>query len=359
MKQGVILYEPLPIGRLGVRNSDNVVIIANDYSCFAQMLEEYISYGVTKIAISSSSPEIKTLSQMPLILRDRVHILDDSSERETLHRVLFNLRKEFEVKIDEEHDYLKFAKGTEKNIIHNIEHIHTDFKKIAIGFNHGVQTDVNTESLFKSLKFLRSKVTNTETRVLLAEIESLLNQYEKVEFKAITPPKGDTPNELMNLFDRLMNDKNYLVYSDNIQKLSLHDERNETLLKLRELTRILKSKNYIAEGWDYVSKLLKVWTGIPFPESKTIATLFKNKQLPTFVDMAAARQKAIEMWRSTDAIHIPLRRDGLPLSKDEITWIPILDSMKVRTDYNRIGSLGTVNELLKALEKVQRDMENN
>lgn len=329
MKQGVILYDSVPICRLGVRKSDHEVIIANDYSCFAQMLEEYISYGVTKIAISSSAPELKTLDQMPLILKDRLQIIDDTSERETLHRVLFNLRKEFEVKIDEENDYLKFAKGTERIVINSVEQLHTDFKKIAIGFNHGIQTHIDTESLSESLKFLRGSVSNTETRVLLAEIQSLLNQYEKVEFKGITPPKDDTPKELMNLFDRLINDKNYLEYSENIQKLLIPDDRNEALLKLRELTRTLKSKNYIAEGWDYVSKLLKVLTGISFPESKTIATLFKNRQLPAFVNMEVARQHAIERWRSTESINTPLRRDGLPLSNDEITWIPILESMKV------------------------------
>jgi hypothetical protein len=357
MKQGIILYDPVPIGRLGVRKSDDEVIIANDYSCFAQLLEEYISFGVTKIAISASAPEIKTLDQMPLILRQRMQIIDDTSERESLHRILFNLRKEFEVKIDDVDDYLKFAKGTERIVIDSIENLHTDFKKIAIGFNHGIQTDVNTESLYKSLIFLRSKTINTETRVLLAEIEAMLNQYEKVEFKAITPAKEDTPKELMNLFDRLINDKNYLAYSDNIQKLSIPEDRNEALLRLRELTRTLKSKNYIAEGWDYVSKLLKVWTGIPFPESKTLASFFKNRQLPSFVDMETARQKAIEMWKATDATHTPLRRDGLPISSDDITWISVMDSMKVKTQYNRFGSLGTVGELLKALEKVQRELD--
>jgi hypothetical protein len=356
MKQGVILYDPVPVGRIGVRKSDNEVIIANDYSCFAQMIEEYISYGITKIAIPSSAPELRTLEQMPLLLRDRVQIIDDTSERESLHRVLFNLREEFEVKIDEDHDYLKFAKGTERPVIASIEQLHTDFKKIALGFNNGIQTDVNIESLSKALKFLRGSLTSTETRVLLAELESLLNQYGQVEFKGITPPKNDTPKDLMNLFDRLINDKNYLEYSASIQQLSIPEDRNEAMLKLRELTRMLKSKNYIAEGWDYVSKVLKVWTGLPFPESKTITSLFKNRQLPAFVNMELARQHAIGMWRSSGNTNNPLRRDGLPLSNDEITWLPVLDSMKVRTQYNRLGSLGTVGELRKALEKFQ---ENN
>lgn len=354
MKQGVIIYEPVPIGRLGVRKSDEVVVIANDYSCFAQIIEEYISYGVVKIAFPLSAPELKTIEQMPTLLKNRVEIIDDTSEREALHRVLYNLRKEFEVKIDDNNDFLKFAKGTERNIIDSIEQIHKDFKKLALGFNHDIQIDINAEALLKTLKHLRSSVTSAETRILLAEIESILNQYEKVKFEGIAPPKEDTPKELMNLFDRLINDTNYLEYSENIQKLSIPADRNDALLQLRELTRTLKSKNYIAEGWNYVSKLLTVWTGIPIPEFKAIATLFKNRQLPTLVNMEVARQNAIEMWRKKGATDTPLRRDGLPIANDEISWIPVLDSMKVHTPFGRYGTVG---DLLKALKKIQ-DQEN-
>lgn len=353
MKEGIILYDPVPIGRLGVRKSDDEVIIANDYSCFAQMIEEYISYGVVKIAFPLSAPELKSIEQMPTLLQNRIEIINDNSEREALHRVLFSLRKEFEVKIDENNDYLNFAKGTERKIIDSIEQLHSNFKKIALGFNHNIQIDINTQSFSKTLRYLRSNVTNTETRLLLAEIESLLNQYEKVEFKGIAPPKNDTPKELMNLFDRLINDKNYLEYSDSIQKLTIPAYRSEALLKLRELTRTLKSKNFIAEGWDYVSNLLKVWTGVPIPGSKTIASIFKNRQLPTLVDMDAARQKAIKLWRTKGTTNMPLKRDGLPITNEEITWIPILDSMKVSSLYGRYGTLGTVGELRKALEKFQ------
>lgn len=69
--------------------------------------------------------------------------------------------------------------------------------------------------------------------------------------------------------------------------------------------------------------------------------------------VAGARQRAIEMWRSSTSTDTPLRRDGLPISSDEITWLPVLGSMKVKTLHNRLASLGTAGELLKALQKSQ------
>lgn len=70
LKKSEILYEPLPIGRMGVRKDNQEVIMAQDFSCFAQMLEEYICFGAVQIVLPSSSPEIGTLNEMPLVKKE-------------------------------------------------------------------------------------------------------------------------------------------------------------------------------------------------------------------------------------------------------------------------------------------------
>ena len=52
-----VLFEPLPIGRLGVRKDDQQVVLGTDFSSFAYMLEEFISLAVLRIAIPKSFPE--------------------------------------------------------------------------------------------------------------------------------------------------------------------------------------------------------------------------------------------------------------------------------------------------------------
>ena len=49
MQKNEILYEPLPIGRIGVRRDTEEVVVAKDFSCFAHLLEEYISCGAVGI----------------------------------------------------------------------------------------------------------------------------------------------------------------------------------------------------------------------------------------------------------------------------------------------------------------------
>lgn len=319
-----------------------------------QILEEYISYGVVKIAIPSSFPEVKILNNAPGNLKKRIRIIDDSSEREILHRVFHGLRNEFNIKIDD-NDCLIYPPKTDRNIRCNIEQIHLDFKNIAIAFNHELQADIDLDGLSKKIRFMRANVTNVETKILLAEFESLTNQYENIEFNGIIPPKGDTPKDLINLFDKLINDKHYLEYSQTIQRLSIPEDRRVNLLRISELVEIIKSKKYISESWNYVSKLLKVWTGFPFPDSKTFSILFQDKSLPSFANMGDIKKLAIETWRNSININSPLRRDGLPVSSEDIIWFPILDSMKVDTKNGRIASLGKVRELLDVLERFQKE----
>jgi hypothetical protein len=355
LKQGKILYEPLPVARIGVRKDNQEVIAANDYSCLAYLLEEYVCFGAVQIIMPRSSPEVKTLEQMPLLLRNRIQIIEDSNEIDTVNRLLFELRKEFNVKISEENNFLSFPKDTGKEIMNNIQIVHSDLKKLAIGFNHSIQIDINSKKLTQSLRFLRSKVHDSSSRLILAQLEALINQYETVDFSAIVLPKNNIPYELMTLFDQLINDKNYIEYSNCITELSLPNNRKSTLLRIEEIVRLIRSKNYIAEGWDYAAKILKVWTGIPFPESKAISTLVRDKNLPSLIEMDIARKRAVEIWKSSNLINQPLRRDGEPIINDQIHWVPPIESMEVYSPYDQFFSIGKVKDLLAVLKKIQED----
>ena len=72
MKHMRVLFEPLPIGRLGVRREDEEVIVGTDFSTFAYMLEEFVSIAAIEIAIPSSFPEVAALSDAPELLKPRL-----------------------------------------------------------------------------------------------------------------------------------------------------------------------------------------------------------------------------------------------------------------------------------------------
>lgn len=355
MKKTEILYEPLPIARIGVRKDNDEVVVVKDFSCFAQMLEEYICLGTIGIAMPKSCPEVSVIKQMPMMLQKRISIINDDKEVEIVNRLLHNLRLEFGVKINEETNYLSFKKGTKKSLILDIEQIHYDIKRFALGFNHQLQVPVNIDRTKNAINDLRKIVTNTNSRLILAETEGLLNQYKKLEYDAVYASATEVPYELMNTFDKLINDPDYIGYSEAIYDLSIPSQRDKALLKIKELVRIIQSKKYVAKGWDHIIKIVNVWAGNLIPDSKAIGSIITSNQLPTLVDLEPARKNAIELWKNLKLTDRPLRRDGLPYANENISWMPPTTSLDFHGPDSSLMSLGKAGELLKVLNKFVED----
>jgi hypothetical protein len=346
-----ILYEPTAIGRIGVRKRDGEVVIGTDYSCFAYMLEEYISYGVFSIIIPSSSPEISLVNDLPDLLRKRIELVDDENDNEAVARVLFNLQNEFNIKLLQDDNSLSFPKGIDRTTESQIRQIHADLKRLAFGFNHGVHIEFNISHSADNIREVRKKVQNADTRVVLSHIEGVLSHYESVSFGSIVP-KDSSPKELISIFDRLLNDPEYSAFSRSVSRLSEVKTRQRTLVEVREVARRLSSSRLVGATWDYITKVLKVWPGIPLPESKDLAGIISGRTIPAIVDLTERRARAVENWFSYASQNPPLWRDGRHLGAD-VDWLPPLPSMKAGGPSSAYLSLGTVGELTQLL----RDFE--
>ena len=144
----------------------------------------------------------------------------------------------------------------------------------------------------------------------------------------------------------------YLEYSDSIVRLSAPTTRKQALIELRELERGLRKNTFISTGWNYLSKVIKVWSGVPVPDSSAIANIMKGRTMPTLVSMKSARNQAVEIWKKTDLKNTPLRRDGKPVAEDkDIHWLPPFDSMEIHSPNNVPFKIGTVRELKEALDE--------
>ncbi|OAN16473.1 hypothetical protein A3K86_10775 [Photobacterium jeanii] len=359
MYKSELLYEPLPIARIGGKKDTEEVIIGNDFSCFAHMLEEYISFGAIEICIPKSAPELSSIEHMPLLLKKRIKVFDDNNEIEAMRRLLHNLRLELNIEISDEKQCLKFAKNTPVKLQNNVNHVHLIVKKLAIGFNHGIQVDINPESARRTLRYLREISKDGQSRVILAQLESLINLYDSVEFNAPIPPKNSAPNELITVFDRLINDKSYLEYSDSVARLAEPSCRQKALVKIREMERDIRSTNFISTGWNYAAKAIKAWSGVPIPESSAISSIVQGRSLPALVDLQGARESAVAIWKNTDLTESHLQRDGSSLDNGQIIWLPPLDSMKIHSSSNKKFTFGKASELLEALKKTTDYLESD
>jgi hypothetical protein len=352
MKQANILYEPTPISRLGF-SADHpelpvcarTVLISQDFSCFAYMLQEYISYGIVSILMPSSLPEASATDQMPSMLRERVRIVSDAAEIEAVGRLLLPIRRTFEVEFEEGSGQLKFTKQFPRDLRKKILEVHQDLKRLAFGFNHSVAVEIDPTRFLDNLYGVRQHTSDPVGRSVLAQLEGLLRYYDTVVFYAQVP-SDQTPFSLVTLFDSLINNTRYIEYSELIAGLSVPSTRTRALAKLRELSLFVKSKQMFATGWDYTTKILKVWTGLPLPESKELGSLMTSRTLPPVVNMNKAHERAVEAWRVFGAANKPLHREG---SFVDVHWLPPLPSMRLSGEDTILGTVGQLLDQLQSM----------
>ncbi|GJL65384.1 MAG: hypothetical protein NPIRA05_03550 [Nitrospirales bacterium] len=349
MEHSGVLYDSLPITRLGVRTDDEVVVLAPDFSTFAYMLEEYITLATAKIVIPSSIPESKNLTDLPALLKTRVRVIDDSAEREAVSRLLYPLRSELGVKQKAPDARLNFSKAMNSEWRHRINFVHRDLLRLATGFNHNLQVGIYPEGSRHILSNLRKGVSDINARAILAQIEGILGIYGEVSFQSPRPETTSAP-ELLSLFDRLLNDPDYLQLSDAVSDLALPKKREAALSRIRECGRKLVTNGVVTKGWNFVGKVVKAWTGVPVPEAETLLPLFSGKDFPMFIDLRQARKWAINRWIRSAKTSQPVSASGD--TYEGLSWI-LPAQPPSDWDGGDISTMtfGTVNDLLKNLER--------
>jgi hypothetical protein len=226
-------------------------------------------------------------------------------------------------------------------------------KRLAFGFNHGVHIELNPAHSAETIRQIRKKVRDNNTRTILSQLEGILSRYEPLSFSSIVP-KDSMPKELISIFDRLLNDPDYITFSQSVLKLSQPRTREKALIEIREFVRRVFLTSFAGVAWDYITKVVRVWPGIPLPEAKDFAAIVNGRTIPTIVDLAEPRSRAVENWFSYAKENPPLGRDGKQLSEEYVEWLPPLPSMEAGGPSSQSLRLGTVGEILELLKKFRQ-----
>ena len=354
LKRSILLFEPLPVARIGVRRDNDQVILGTDFSTFGYILEEFIGLGIQKIAIPKSFPEVSALSSAPQLLMRRISIIDDTCEIESVDRLLHPLMIQLGIKVDDNTGDLKKPKDLSQKLFSAFRQTRRDIKCMALGLNKSVQIDIDPNAAIASARVLRQVSHGPTSRIILANFEGFFSYYKEIEFNAVAPPTS-VPATMISLFDELVNDSQYGEYSEAVAALSIPHRRSSALSKIRTLGRAMASSNVIARGWNFVAKSVNVWTGVPIPDSNTLSALVSDKSLPAIIDLQPARQRALTMWMSSADHELPYNRSGRPFPKEEVDWLPPLDSVSAQRPEATYLSLGTVGEIRERLQKFEKN----
>ena len=244
-------------------------------------------------------------------------------------------------------------KNLPKSVFLAAQSIRRDLKRMALGFNHSLQVDLDPELASVSLRKLRKYVRRTSARAILADLEGLFSYYEDVQFDSISL-RPRAPADMISLFDQLVNDPQYLELSQTVAVLSDPRQRRGALSRLSGIGRSIMSSNRITTGWNYTTKLMKAWTGVPIPDSSALSILMTAKELPSLTNLHPARERATEMWMTSANHNVPCRRSGAPLSGEEIDWLPPCKSVRAPRVGDSSLVLGTAGELGAVLRNFER-----
>ncbi|MFZ0267925.1 hypothetical protein [Caulobacter sp.] len=331
---------------MGVHRETTEVIMAGDFSIFALMLEEYIATGAVQVVIAKSNPEQKLVKTLPRLLRDRIDVVDDNREVTTVARLLYGVRRSLDLGFDEEVCRPTFPKDFPNDLRLAVCDVHTDLHRLALGFNHRLQVDVRAPVSTARLENLRDQVSDDNGRVVLAQMQGLLSCYERVEFLA-TVPNTTGSEDLIRMFDLLVNDPKYLSYSDAVTRLYGPSTRRSATLELKHISRELVAGKWLGLGWNLLSRGVTAWSGLPLPEASELKDLMgEGRALPPLVDLFPARKKAVEIWKRGNT-QTPVT--PFDLDRSQYDWLPPLPSMEARL--GDFEMLGTVGEMLVALER--------
>jgi hypothetical protein len=335
--------------RLGVCHQDEEVVVFPDFSTFAYMREEYITLATARIVIPASSPEAKRFADLPLLLQKRVTVIDDAPERQAVSRLLYPVRAELGVQETDDGKQLHFPKGMPHETRHRITVVHRFLFRLAAGFNHGVQVGISPEDTRNVLRNLRGSLHNENARAILAQMEGILASYGKVTFES-PHPNVTAPPELIALFDRLLNDPDYLQLSDAVSDLALPQKRRAALSRVRDCGRKLVTNGLVTKGWNYGGKVVKAWTGVPVPEADALLSLVSGQNFPVLVDLRPARKRAIEAWLKSARTSQPISASGDDY--EGFSWT-LPASPPDGWDRGEISmmSLGKLSELKRELER--------
>jgi len=345
-----VLFDPLPVGRIGVRLADEEVVLGTDFSTFAWMIEEFVALGATTVHVTKSAPEVRLVGQMPRLLRRRVTIIDDEPETMSTALILEPIHEELGCWI--ERGTLLFSKKTPPSTQRAVRQIGHGLHALAVGLNHGTQVGLSAAAFCSALETIRSQARSPEARATCSQLLGVAKAYREVAFDA-PHAKALAPTSLLNLFDELVNNERYLTFSRAVARIGSVSGRRAALSRIRSTVRSLFSSPPAAARLESVTKIVSVGSGKALPKAEALFSMFSVRRMPVLVDLAQAKRLALRRWLAAGASE-PLNQSGQRLSHGAVRWLPPLASASPSAPGDSLLHMGRVGELREVLAAFER-----
>ncbi len=175
-----ILFDPLPVGRLGVHRETEEVVVASDFSTFAWMVEEFVSLGVVSICIGRSAPESELVKTMPPLLRRRIKVANDDQEYQATALIMEPMHEEVGCRVVQ--GRLVFDRKIPIALKAALIRVRHDLYALAVGLNYGTQIGLNPAGSVAALHHLRTALRDARSRSVATQLLGVLSAYVPLKF---------------------------------------------------------------------------------------------------------------------------------------------------------------------------------
>ena len=313
------------------------VNFAFDPSAFRFIAEEQIAQGATRIALDprSAFSEGAALSAIGLALKSRVDVIDSDARIEKRRLVLLKpIADELTIDLDEIgpmihesisprlHTLVNERTSERRGLLESLFTLEGACYHLLLGMHYRLQIDIDLRKAWFATQRLRLASRSPPSSTNLAFIESLLRGYSIENVGGLKLTQKANGSQLAASFEEFLTDETYRQLSEARYALGIPSKVRQAVTASHRLARSLVSKKMFSRLFNYGSRAVSVFTGLPLPNSDIAEAILTDAYLPAIADTRSTITAARSAWShrlpDPDTSALAISRGGS--SQDSIAY---------------------------------------
>lgn len=282
-----VLIQGVPLEPIG-----NGVLKASP-SFLTLMVEELISRSAVEVAVGFGNAAF-LVDDLPDLLKKRVRTVDCRRAIEHSLALLQPIGEEFQVEFGGV-GFMGFRRTIEHELKMALFTIGCSLPVFLGGVYDRLQIGIDLAAFRRAVKHVRASARNPSGRAILAAIEGVLNTYNITQIPEIRYNSEARP-DLVENFQRLVEDQAYLIMSRNAHRLGLTDKSKRAIVLMRRAAKAVLSRKWSRKVLDLGSQTLQTASGLPMPKTEIAAQLLEPGYLPSIVNLSPILRATHSAW---------------------------------------------------------------
>lgn len=296
----ILLSVPLAFRPFRTQSGDTGMVV--DGSSLQFIVEEFISSAASKVAIDAMTPAATFVKHLPIVLRERVIIVDKNQKTRTRLLALFEpFAEEFQITMGVG---LGFSEKLPKELSESLATLFFKLHDYLLGLEYGLQVDIDFKVLRSATTNIKRFARNPEGRTNLAVLSGILSTYKTQTIPTLRM-KSYASSELVDLFQRFVEDRTYELLSHQAHLFGFPHRFRRAIQLFGRFSKRIASNELFKPFVSLISKSITLATRVPTPDSELYQSLINRNYLPPIISTKKEVHRAMEQWKLINPTPIP------------------------------------------------------